>query len=601
MCGIVGAFAFGSPNDIDPAQEKIRQEAMIFMTTELLQQTQTRGEDATGIATLFDNGMYMGLKSGINAINFISSRGAKETDYQGYIKIWRNKINAKKQRYARIHIGHCRKSSVGNSLNNDNNHPIVVDPLIGIHNGTLKNHEIIFKKLECDRTGDVDSEAILRLTHFYTNGGKLPFTADMMKEVGQRLDGTFATIIMNANNPYQVTLMKDMRPVELLLIRPLKLVLVASESKFFDIMLFRYNKYLTLYNLSDKLPLLRKVDIQEKCLANDDIVVFDLTKDITDDTKMTDLCDEARLTYNQKKWKATYSTTTYTNGSYYNRNRQTGNTTAKTTTTTGNKTTTVVGGGTGTAVGKVWNKSMQGFKDAKKVGTGEHKDKGNVTVDVTTGDIKKVTNAGSSVSTTTTKIDVDSVGDVNKKTEKKADDSTSIKDTDVTVVSEVDMSVNPAALEEAEKHAKLSKRYETEEEIADDLDLLDVKVLKNLPLVALTNRIKKFIYKIGFYDGCCFKEEEMEKGSRPDLKERKREQNIRVLKSMTKTLSTLVDGLCPETTIEHYLNGLNKSEELSPDKVKKVLKKGDIRDSTALRKIVEWVEKEHKSTTAEKK
>jgi len=537
--------------------------------------------------------MYMGLKSGINAINFISSRGAKETDYQGYIKIWRNKINAKKQRFARIHIGHCRKSSVGNSLNNDNNHPIVVDPIIGIHNGTLKNHEIIFKKLECDRTGDVDSEAILRLTHFYTNGGKLPFTAEMMKEVGQRLDGSFATIIMNANNPYQVTMMKDLRPIEMLLIRPLKLLLVASESKFFDVMLFRYNKYVTLYNLAGKLPLLRKADVQDKGLTNDDVVVFDLTKDITDDTKVADLCDETRLTYNQKKWKAAYTTTTYGNNSYYNRNNTGNRTTPKTTTTTknvGNTTTTTAAGNKGTAVGKVWNKSIQGFKDAKKDAGTENKDKGNVTVDVKTGDIKKVDNAETELTTTTTKIQVGAVGGVEGNSTDDSDNAASSQD--ATVINEVDMSVNPSALEEAEKHAKLSKLYETEEEIADDLDMLDVKVLKNLPLVALTNRIKQFIYKIGFYDGCCFKEEEMEKGSRPDMKGRKREQNIRVLKAMTKTLSTIVDGLCPESTIEHYLNGLNKAEELSPDKVKKVLKKGDIRDSIALRKMVEWVEKE---------
>ncbi|RLI56709.1 MAG: hypothetical protein DRO87_07795, partial [Candidatus Thorarchaeota archaeon] len=168
MCGIVGAFAFGEP-DADKEMEKIRQEAIIFMTTELLQQTQTRGEDATGVATLFNNGMYIGLKSGEKAVNFISTRGGKETDYEGYVKIWRSKVfNKKHPKYARIHVGHCRKSSVGNSFNNDNNHPIVVDPIIGIHNGTLKNHEIIFKKLDCERTGDVDSEAIMRLVHFYT-------------------------------------------------------------------------------------------------------------------------------------------------------------------------------------------------------------------------------------------------------------------------------------------------------------------------------------------------------------------------------------------------------------------------------------------------
>lgn len=592
MCGIVGAFSFGKP-DTDKEWEKIRQEAIIFMTTELLQQTQTRGEDATGIATLFDNGMYIGLKSGDKAVNFISTKGGKETDYQGYLKIWRNKVaSSRHQRYSRIHIGHCRKSSVGNSTNNDNNHPIVVDPIIGIHNGTLKNHEIIFKKLDCERTGDVDSEAIIRLVHFYTKGGKLPFTVDMMEEVGNRLDGSFATIIANANNPYQVTLMKDLRPIELLLIRPLKLVLVASESKFFDVMLFRYNKYLSLYNMNAAMPQLKKDDIQTKGLINDDVLVFDLTKEIDADTKLMDLYDEGRLSFNNKKWKAAYTTKTYygSNRTYNNKTGAAAGSTVKTGNVDKKTTNTTTGTNNKTPIGKVWNKHTGGFKETATAGSTQKK--GNVAVNVKSGGttkLEKVSNAEREMVNGTTTIHVDAAG-VKEEAKSKTTPATKKTHTDVVVVKEVDMTVNSKAVDIARKFSRNVKLYEDDEEIVADLELASTNVLTNIPVIALANRIKKFIYKIGVYDGYCAKEEEIiDDGTiRPNLKDRKREKNIRILKTMTKTLGSIIDNLCHEDSVDEQLKKMPKPEELTASNVERIINDGDVRDSIVLKKMLAW-------------
>lgn len=597
MCGIVGAFAFGKP-DVDKEKEKIRQEAIIFLTTELLQQTQTRGEDATGIATLFDNGMYVGLKAGVNAVNFISSRGGKETDYAGYLKIWRHKLNMKNNKYARIHIGHCRKSSVGNSQNNDNNHPIVVDPIIGIHNGTLKNHDLIFKKLGCDRTGTVDSEAIMRLMYHYTDAGKRPFTINMLKEVGNRLDGSFATIIMNANNPYQVTLMRDMRPIELLLVRPLNLVLVASETKFFDVAMFRYNKYVSLYNMNNKLPVLKKSDLDDKMLANDGLAVFDLTKEIDSSTRIDDLYDDGKLTYGDRTWKAPFKNTTTT--SYYGRNSTyNGGYTSKKNDTTINKSKKHgkdKKADTSAPVGKVWNKKLGAFESAN-VDTKDTKDKGNVTVDVETGKVEdtiltKVENADKALVTGTPSIKVKDVGVAHKG---KDDIMEAI------VVEEVDMTVNPKALEEAETASKTVKQYDTDEEITSDLELSDERVLKNLPVTSLANRIKKFVYKLGFYDGYCRAEETIEPSGKvtaiKDLKARKQEKNIRVLKAMTKLIGRITDNVVKDdkeairhAVTTHYPECADK--DITVDNVMKVLRAGDIRDSVTLKEIVTKVQLE---------
>ena len=128
MCGVIGTLALGT---LDKKEEKIRQEAMRFLATELLQVTVDRGKEATGISTLFNNGDYMMLKMGISAPEFIARFGGTETDYDGYMKVWRKNIKA-----AKVCIGHCRKPSTGGNAgawDNNNNHPIRSGDIVGVH------------------------------------------------------------------------------------------------------------------------------------------------------------------------------------------------------------------------------------------------------------------------------------------------------------------------------------------------------------------------------------------------------------------------------------------------------------------------------------
>jgi len=139
MCGIVGAATLGKTSK---KQEEIRRESMIFLTTELLQLTQPRGSDATGISVLFGDGNYYGLKEGIPSTEFISKFGGAKTDYSGILKLCR-----KYEHPVKIFLGHCRKISVGTATDNAKNHPVKVGDIVGIHNGTLTNHDVIFDKL----------------------------------------------------------------------------------------------------------------------------------------------------------------------------------------------------------------------------------------------------------------------------------------------------------------------------------------------------------------------------------------------------------------------------------------------------------------------
>lgn len=65
--------------------------------------------------------------------------------------------------FARSAILHTRYATQGDPENNDNNHPIVVPRITGVHNGHIVNDDEIIAEYSTERTGEVDSEAIFRL------------------------------------------------------------------------------------------------------------------------------------------------------------------------------------------------------------------------------------------------------------------------------------------------------------------------------------------------------------------------------------------------------------------------------------------------------
>lgn len=315
MCGIVGVLAHGAFET--KKEEKIRQEAMIFLTTELLQLTQARGKDATGVATLFNDGDYMGLKMGVSAQEFVTRFGNKETDYEGFLNIWR-----KKTKPASIVIGHCRKPSTAvgaGTEDNSNNHPIKVGDIVGIHNGTLTNHDNIFTNLKCDKNSKVDSEAIFRLIDHLTNNGSDPFTSEMIQEVCRRLAGTYSCLAFNGNNPYQLVGFRDGRPMVFGLIKPLKLFLIASEQDYLKVAISRYNKMSFLYQLgANKFPGLRKGDVEFGTTIDDSMFMFDTTKEVTGETKLTDLYVTEKVPRNNKLWSKSTTTNVWNSNRHYN-------------------------------------------------------------------------------------------------------------------------------------------------------------------------------------------------------------------------------------------------------------------------------------------
>lgn len=131
MCGISG-FSL-STND-----NTIRNSRALAGT--LLLGIEHRGRDATGVCWFTQNNTNAVQKHPVTATAFVRN-----------MSMWKRTRDA---------ILHTRAWTQGAPSDNNNNHPIVVGPVVGVHNGGIWNDYELFKDMpDVDRIAEVDSEA----------------------------------------------------------------------------------------------------------------------------------------------------------------------------------------------------------------------------------------------------------------------------------------------------------------------------------------------------------------------------------------------------------------------------------------------------------
>jgi hypothetical protein len=570
MCGIIGMFAFdkGSTNK----ENKRRREAMLYLFTEVLQSTRTRGPDATGVSALFSDGDYMIQKGNIKSPEFIANFGGSDNEYDGFINNCRTHDSNLK-----MLVGHCRKSSVGNTWDNENNHPIKAGEIVGVHNGTLKNHEIVFNKLDCKRDGEVDSEAIMRLLQSLTNDCVDPFTTDTLVETFRRLEGAFTVMAYNANNPYQVALIRKERPMELAVIKPLKIVVVVSEKVFIEDALFNYNKQAMIYGAD--FDLIKEDDIDFLTMPLDNCGVLDLTLEIDADTKVVDLMDKVDACKEPKLWQvATKATTVYSQGTYnhtphnaWQRQqdaRDKKNSTQKNTGAQSSKTDY-------TFPGKVYCKELNAYVSPETAE--ELAKKGPVLLENPTGTI--------------TELGKEKEPEILVKKDKV---NITVLDEGVEIsevlpisasVEVVEAEEDPEMLKAAQKEANGLTRYESDEEIVKALNAASLETLKALPTFALANRIKSNVYEQAFMDGANFYKECMTNLSATKA--------IRIAKHVVELFGNLIESLSDKKPNYRELLMLHvasmDTSELTKSNIKQVFSKGNFMKNKPLSTLEEVV------------
>ena len=135
ICGIAG-FSLNPNATVDAT----------VLSAALALSIESRGGHATGIAHYHPHQKaVLVTKDGVTAYEFI------------------DQIMESVDPKCRAAIIHTRFGTKGSSDKNENNHPIVLPGIVGVHNGIVSNDDEVTKKLELDRVAEVDSEVLFHI------------------------------------------------------------------------------------------------------------------------------------------------------------------------------------------------------------------------------------------------------------------------------------------------------------------------------------------------------------------------------------------------------------------------------------------------------
>lgn len=220
MCGIVGYIT----NNKDKKELKEIIKRMLVLG-------ESRGTDATGIATLTDHKSVRYLKAPLRARKFVEGKGFKKFEFNDVL------------------IAHNRHSTGGSPKDNNNNHPVVSKSGIAIvHNGFLSNDDAVKKKFELKTDGKVDTEIILRMVEKKLDNKRNIRKA--IKEAMKEMSGSATFGLIDCFNPNTLYLARDSNPLHLAYVEKLNTIFFASEEGIIRSALSETKKVLGLFTIS---------------------------------------------------------------------------------------------------------------------------------------------------------------------------------------------------------------------------------------------------------------------------------------------------------------------------------------------------------------
>jgi predicted DNA-binding protein (UPF0251 family) len=394
---------------------------------------------------------------------------------------------------------------------------------------------------------------------------------------------------------------RDTRPAEVVLVKPLKTIIVASERKFLELGLFAHNKRVKLYGTDSDLPYIRKGDVEFRTMPDDSLLIWDLTKEITDKTVMSDLYiikKVARL-QKEKEWEDGYKPkkTQNTGNNNWNNNNKT-HTEVKT-----QNAGTTEASSSKDITGMVWNPKLNKYKT--QVGMSKSKEMDSVIIDVdnleiielSEADEVKGSKADDKVDTgnstfeeieaskmeqgTCSNIKVDEVKEAAiEKMETGAPTPEPMGEV-IKLPARNKKTIELEAAEEAKKFVDEGlERYENDDEVAADLEVSNPIVLAELPLFTLANRIKKYVFERGFIAGYT--------ANKDGVKSSRASKKIRSMKIVLRILSKIV-GFTTQEDSEILARKVRKATDSVTTKgvvdIHEVFTAGDFREMPVLRKI----------------
>lgn len=207
--------------------------AMREVAKKLLVNGQTRGRDAAGMAFTTSKEITV-VKHNVKADSLVKE---EEFDTACSNLIAFSENDRKNTEYDPLisAIGHCRQKTKGTPEDYNNNHPIVSNKIVGVHNGMIGNDDKLFDKfkdLGMERRAEVDSEIIFRLIDHYADGGY-----DMEESIittAKMLMGSYACAVVNAAHPYELWLFKGNGPLDIYHYKDVGMILFSSEKRYIE-------------------------------------------------------------------------------------------------------------------------------------------------------------------------------------------------------------------------------------------------------------------------------------------------------------------------------------------------------------------------------
>jgi glucosamine 6-phosphate synthetase-like amidotransferase/phosphosugar isomerase protein len=213
MCGLAAIL-------LHPLQRTAAQwQAIRQIMTRNLIANEVRGIYATGAAVIGANGKVALDKQALRASEYITTPG-----YRGLME----RIGSQ----TTLILGHTRLPTKGNPAFNNNNHPLYIEPVIGIHNGQIDNDDALFAKFDFPRQTEVDSEIIFQLLGpldpQLCDGGYL----QNVKSCLHLLDGQFTFLASDRRRPEQLLVVRHNNPLCLHYDRELGILVFSSRYLF---------------------------------------------------------------------------------------------------------------------------------------------------------------------------------------------------------------------------------------------------------------------------------------------------------------------------------------------------------------------------------
>lgn len=219
MCSIfgIGFFKDHKLKDTD---------TIIGVVSRLFREAQVNGRRASGLSIMREKFADV-IRRPVSGSELINT-----SEYLDFMEAGLKENDPEAGRLMSI-IGHCRFPTQGPESNILNNHPQVIDHIIGVHNGVITNDHALFRKFEklFTRKAQVDTEIIFQLINHF-NQSIMGKTIGAIQQASKFLNGSYACAMQNSRHPYNLYLFRNNNPIDVLLYSKLGVVLFATRESF---------------------------------------------------------------------------------------------------------------------------------------------------------------------------------------------------------------------------------------------------------------------------------------------------------------------------------------------------------------------------------